>query len=74
MNNSGRLFYSISSQSDVKNSSVMPAPKQPNEDKDVKPFKFSPFQVSPSNKVDYALARVDDLLNFARRVNISWLN
>ncbi len=33
-----------------------------------KPFKFSPFQVSPSNKVDYALARLDDLLNFARRV------
>jgi len=34
----------------------------------VKPYKFSPFQVPfKDNKVDYALARVDDLLNFARR-------
>ena len=38
---------------------------------EVKPFKFSPFQVSPDNKVDYALARVDDLLNFVRRVSRS---
>lgn len=38
------------------------------EEKNVKPYKFSPFQVSTSNKVDYALARVDDLLNFIRRV------
>jgi hypothetical protein len=37
--------------------------------KDVKPYKFSPFDVSPSNKVDFALARIDDLLNFARRVS-----
>jgi hypothetical protein len=35
-----------------------------------KPFKFSPFQVSPSNKTDFALARLDDLLNFARRVRL----
>lgn len=34
---------------------------------DGKAFKFSPFQVSPTNKVDYALARLDDVLNFARR-------
>jgi NADH dehydrogenase (ubiquinone) Fe-S protein 7 len=33
----------------------------------VKPYKFSPFQVAPSNKMDYALARIDDLLNFVRR-------
>ena len=35
---------------------------------EVKPFRFSPFQVSPANKVDYALARMDDLMNFIRRV------
>ena len=39
------------------------------EENKVKPYKFSPFQVSTSNKVDYALARLDDLLNFARRVS-----
>ena len=38
-------------------------------DKQIKPYKFSPFQVSfKENKVDYALARLDDLLNFVRRV------
>lgn len=47
--------------------SVAPQPNQPSGG-EVKPFKFSPFQVSPSNKVDFALARLDDLLNFIRRV------
>ena len=37
----------------------------------VKPYQFSPFQMKfKDNKADYALARVDDLLNFARRVNM----
>ena len=56
-----RFESTDSKSSSVQNSGVQGA-------KDVKPFKFSPFQVSPSNKVDYALARVDDLLNHARRV------
>jgi len=35
---------------------------------EVKPYKFSPFQVPfKDNKLDYSLARVDDLLNFCRR-------
>lgn len=39
--------------------------------KEVKPYQFSPFQVPfKGNKLDYALARVDDLLNFARRGSI----
>jgi len=31
---------------------------------------YSPFQVDTSNKADYALARVDDLLNWARKSSI----
>jgi len=34
-----------------------------------KPAPYSPFQ-SPSNKAEYALARVDDLVNWARKVGI----
>ena len=37
---------------------------------EVKPYKFSPFQVGKENKLDYALARVDDLLNFGRRGSV----
>ncbi len=45
-------------------------PVQQDDEQGVKPYKFSPFQVSwKENKVDYALARLDDLLNFARRVS-----
>lgn len=34
----------------------------------VKPYRFSPFQVEyKDNKVDYALARFDDMLNWIRR-------
>jgi hypothetical protein len=41
-----------------------------NLNKPVKPYKFSPFQVSyKENKVDFTLARLDDLMNFVRRVN-----
>lgn len=36
---------------------------------EIKPYKFSPFQMKfKDNKADYALARMDDLINFARRV------
>jgi hypothetical protein len=46
-------------------------PVQQDDDQGVKPYKFSPFQVSwKTNKVDYALARLDDLLNFVRRVSL----
>ncbi|RNA17675.1 NADH-ubiquinone oxidoreductase 20 kDa subunit-like [Brachionus plicatilis] len=39
-----------------------------NLDKDVKPYKFSPFQMSfANNKMDYTMARLDDLMNFVRR-------
>jgi len=31
---------------------------------------YSPFQVSPSNKVEFALARLDDLINFGRKGSI----
>ena len=38
---------------------------------DGKPFKVSPFQVSyGANKMDYVLARLDDLMNFVRRVRL----
>jgi hypothetical protein len=48
-------------------------PAKQEDEQGVKPFRFSPFQeVSwKTNKVDYALARLDDLLNFARRVSFS---
>ena len=36
----------------------------------VKRGPYSPFQVGTTNKVEYALARVDDLVNWGRRVNI----
>lgn len=32
---------------------------------------YSPFQVEMSNKVDFAFARVDDLVNWGRKVYIS---
>ncbi|CAF0980735.1 unnamed protein product [Brachionus calyciflorus] len=39
--------------------------------KDVKPYQFSPFQMSfASNKMDYTMARLDDLMNFVRRGSI----
>ena len=54
--------------SSIRNQTNQPVPAD-DSNKDVKPFKFSPFQVPfKENKVDYALARVDDLLNFGRRV------
>jgi hypothetical protein len=31
---------------------------------------YSPFQVKPSNTADYALARVDDLVNWARKSSL----
>ena len=30
---------------------------------------YSPFQVSTSNVAEYAVARLDDLLNWGRKVN-----
>ncbi len=46
------------------------AQKQTSDSTEIKPYKFSPFQVKfKDNKADYALARMDDLLNFIRRVN-----
>ena len=37
--------------------------------KEVDPFKVSPFEVAfKDNKLEYALARLDDLINLARRV------
>lgn len=39
-----------------------------NSDQEIKPYKFSPFQMKfKDNKAEYALARMDDLINFARR-------
>ena len=32
---------------------------------------YSPFKIEKSNKVDYALARVDDLINWGRKVMTS---
>jgi hypothetical protein len=55
------------------NSGIQVQPPGP-DGKPVKPFKFSPFDVSPANKVDFALARVDDLLNLVRRVSDYFLN
>jgi hypothetical protein len=53
------------------NSSVQKSAPKGNEGVEEKP---SPFQVSPfrgpfSNKLEYAVARVDDLLNAVRRVS-----
>lgn len=36
-----------------------------------KPKPYSPFQVDTSNKAEFALARIDDLVNFARKVSTS---
>lgn len=55
----------------TRNQSNQPVPSDPDQIQEIKPFKFSPFQVSlKENKMDYALARVDDLLNFGRRGSI----
>ena len=29
---------------------------------------YSPFQTDPGNKMDYALARIDDLVNWGKKV------
>lgn len=34
---------------------------------------YSPFQVSMDNKVDYVLARVDDLVNWGRKVGHTYI-
>lgn len=48
-----------------------PVPQKNDTNKEVKPYQFSPFQVNfKENKLDYALARVDDLLNFGRRGSV----
>ncbi|CAF0980716.1 unnamed protein product [Brachionus calyciflorus] len=40
-------------------------------EKGVKPYKFSPFQLDfKSNKMQYTMARIDDLMNFIRRGSI----
>lgn len=31
---------------------------------------YSPFQVSKSNKAEYVMARLDDLLNWGRKVSL----
>lgn len=36
------------------------------------PAAYSPFNRSPNNKAEYALARVDDLMNWVRKVGTSW--
>ena len=44
-----------------------PNPDRPYEE--VEKYKpYSPFRVSPSNKVEYVIARVDDFVNWARKV------
>lgn len=61
-----KIYFQTSS---TRNQSNQPVPSDPDQIQEIKPFKFSPFQVSlKENKMDYALARVDDLLNFGRRV------
>ena len=35
---------------------------------------YSPFQPGTSNKMDYALARLDDLVNWGRKVKIVFSN
>lgn len=52
----------------VRKQSTEPAPQQ--SDAETKPRPYSPFQVSTSNKAEFALARVDDLVNWARKVNM----
>jgi hypothetical protein len=39
------------------------------EDKPPSPYSLSPFKVPFSNKAEWAVARVDDILNSIRRVN-----
>lgn len=53
---------------------LVPTRKQSTEpaqktDGELKPRPYSPFQVSTSNKAEFALARVDDLVNWARKVS-----
>jgi hypothetical protein len=69
-----RVVFSTSTLNEAKDvakssdSSQSPVP-QPDAGKKVSPYRYSPFQVTSGNKVDYALARVDDILNNIRKVN-----
>ena len=48
--------------------SLIPYREKSSESGMVKRGPYSPFQVGTSNKVDYVLARVDDLVNWGRKV------
>jgi hypothetical protein len=63
-----KKYQHTQSQKSATGSSPVPAPQNEDE-KNVKPYKFSPFQVAyQGNKMDYAMARLDDIMNFVRRV------
>ena len=54
---------------------IFSAPKPDQQYEEVKKYKpYSPFRVTPSNKAEYVIARMDDLVNWARKVRwIFWV-
>uniref|UniRef100_A0A0X3NK88 NADH dehydrogenase [ubiquinone] iron-sulfur protein 7 n=3 Tax=Diphyllobothriidae TaxID=28843 RepID=A0A0X3NK88_SCHSO len=48
-----------------------PPPQPSSQYEDVQKYKpYSPFRVKPSNKVEYVIARMDDVVNWARKNSI----
>lgn len=66
----GNVFARALVQNCVRSQSTVPeAVQQPDPNVPVKRKPYSPFQ-NTGSKLEYALARVDDLLNWGRKVDI----